>query len=130
MLDFVKKNVTRKAALKEVTIRLNRSGVYSNGVKRYSVAFRFYENSHKKICVNDEYMVYAIDESSERIYFKESNAIEGYKVCNTNYRNNAITSKTVCVAVSDTDFWNGCIGDYDLLYDRNERLYYIGYGKK
>lgn len=130
MLNFVTKNTTRKAAEKEVAVRLNRAGAYSNGASRYNVAFRFYENAHKKICANSEYMVYAIDESTQRIYFKESNAIEGYKVSNTNFRNSEITSKTVSAAVSDIDFWNGCIGDYNLLYDRNEKLYYIEYSKK
>jgi len=128
MLNFVTKNKTRKVSTKEVAIRLNLSGAHASGEKRHNVAFRFYDGCHKKICADSEYMVYAVDELSNRIYFKEANAIEGYKV--GNICNSAMSSKTVCVAVNNTDFWNNCVGDYNLLYDRNEKLYYIDYSKK
>lgn len=129
MLNFITKSHTRKAATKEVVVRLNLSGAFANGEKRYNVVFRFYEDSYKKICRDTEYMVYAIDAMNSRIYFKESNAIDGYKITYTN-AHSATTSKRVCVSVNNVDFWNSCVGDYNLLFDRNEGLYYIDFSKK
>lgn len=91
--------------------------------------FRFYGDSHKKIVNNNDYLVFAIEESLMRIYFKESNPIEGYKVVDTNSRVES-TSKTVSVTITDSDFWENCIGDYDLHYDREEKLYYIDLAQK
>ena len=129
MLNWNTKQRSRNNAAKEVSVRLNRAGLSSSGEEKQAIVFRFYGDSHKKIVNNNDYMVFAIEESLMRVYFKESNPIEGYKVIATNPRAES-TSKTVAVTITNPAFWEDCIGDYDLHYDRDEKLYYIDLAQK
>ena len=131
MLNFKTKQRTRTTAAKEVTIRLNASGALTNGERRYCVAFRFYKGAEKKVCTDGLYMTYADDNENCRIYFKETDAINGWKITDTN-RGSVTTSKTVTVVAYNEDLkhWGSLVGDYDLLFDQREKLYYVDYSKK
>lgn len=126
-LDFVTKTRTRQSVTCDVAIRLNRNGLDAAGNRKYSTVFRFSADTVKKIVTNTQYAVYAVDKQQGRVYFAESDAVNGFKLVRSN-RNSE--SRHIQSHAEDFEFWSDHVGDYSLLYDRDEKLYYLDFSKK
>ena len=126
-LNWINKDHSRQSEKCDVALRLNRNGRTAAGNIKHNVVFRFSANSVKKIVTNTLYAKCAVDEQRGRVYFTESDVINGYKlICpsmNGERRHFQISS-------SDDDFWAERVGDYNLLFDRDEKLYYLDFSKK
>lgn len=125
-LDFGVKKQPRTNYKADVAVRINKNGLLANGEYRYCVAFRFYNDSAKKIVNKEEHVAFAIDSEDNRIYFKESNSFEGYKLSRNKTTQNSLT---ITRTIYDMDPWEKIVGDYVLLYDRTEKLHYIDLNK-
>ena len=126
-LEFITKSRSRQNCVCDVAIRLNKNGLDAAGNRKYSVVFRFSEGAFKKIVTNTEYAVYAVDRPQGRVYFAESDAMNGFKLVHSNKNNE---TRHIQNNTEDTDFWSGHVGDYSLLFDREEKLYYLDFSKK
>ena len=111
---------------KEVSLRINKSGLNADGSQRWVVAVRFANESYKKAS-NTNYVAIEIDDELQRMYFLSSNNEEGYKLtCNkpeSNIRN-------LSFAIDDAEEWKMHEGTYDLLIDSLEHIYYIDFAKR
>jgi len=126
-LNFVTKTRTRQSEMCDVAIRLNRNGLNAAGNPKYSTVFRFSANSVKKIVTNTQYAVYAVDKQRGRVYFAESDAVTGFKlVCPSK----GSECRHIQSHANDYEFWGDHVGDYNLLFDRDEKLYYLDFSKK
>lgn len=126
-LDFVTKTRTRQSSTCDVAIRLNRNGLDAAGNRKYSTVFRFSADAVKKIVTNTQYAVYAVDKQQGRVYFAESDAVNGFKLVRSN-RNSE--GRHIQSHADDYEFWGDHVGDYSLLFDRDEKLYYLDFSKK
>lgn len=111
---------------KEVALRINRSGLSAKGLPRYVLAVRFTDESYKKAS-RTEYVGVEIDDELSRMYFVSSNNIEGYKLSASGKTSKY---KSISFSIEDLDEWADKVGDYDLLKDNNEQLYYIDFAKR
>lgn len=111
---------------KEVSLRINKSGLNSDGSQRYCVAIRFANESYKKAS-NTDYVAIEIDDELQRMYFLSSNNEEGYKLSKNR---NASNIKNVTFAIDNVEEWKIHEGTYDLLIDNAEHIYYIDFAKK
>lgn len=111
---------------KEVALRINRSGLSAKGLPRYVLAVRFTDESYKKAS-RTEYVGVEIDDELSRMYFTSSNNIEGYKLSASGKTSKY---KSISFSIEDLDEWADKVGDYDLLKDNSEQLYYIDFAKR
>lgn len=72
------------------------------------------------------YIVFAIDLSNKRLYFKESNAMTGFKLYSIAKSSNYVEFKC---SISEMDAKNieKYSGYYSLKYDENEKLHYVSF---
>lgn len=91
-----------------------------NGDNRKQYALRFRNNCFLRFTKN-EFMEFAL--TGTRIYFRESNEKNGFKLGTTSVDGKSKTVKTVL----NLDKF---IGDYELLWDSQARLNYIDLNKK
>lgn len=124
-LRFVTKQKTRENTAYEVAFRINSGGLSSSGAPRYSFVFRFSEDSLKKVTANSNYLVYAIDLERERVYFKEADRITGFKISQIKRG-----SPYIQCSADNPDAMRKYIGNYNLVFDHEEKLYYIDFSKK
>lgn len=111
----------RSVDRKEVALRINKSGLSANGEQRYVVAVRFTADSYKKAS-NTGYVTVEVDDDLNRVYFAPSTSDEGYKLtCST--KNG--TWKCITFTDDNIKWWREIEGDYNLLKDVAENLYYI-----
>ena len=89
-----------------------------------SIVCKFGKVAYGKV-TNTEYVVFAIDLSRKRLYFKESNAVSGFKC----YKAGKSGSFEFKCAISDMDEknLNKYVGYYHLEFDEQEKLYYISF---
>ena len=111
---------------KDVSLKLNKSGLSADGRQRWVVAVRFANDSHLKAS-NTEYVAIEIDDVKGRMYFISSNNSEGFKLC-VNNKNSK--TKNISFSIDDIREWEAHEGVYDMLHDDAERLYYIDFAKK
>ena len=111
---------------KEVALRINRSGLSAKGLPRYVLAVRFTDESYKKAS-RTEYVGVEIDDELSRMYFVSSDNIEGYKLSASG---KSSKYKSISFSIDSVDEWSDKVGDYDLLKDNNEQLYYIEFAKR
>ena len=114
-LTWIGKTVGKVPSKNEVSVTLNK-----NGECKFMTAFRFRNNAHLRI-TKTGFIEYAL--SSDRIYFRESTERVGY----------AVTSKSTDgknVSIKTNRLNDKFIGDYDLLWDNEEKLNYIDVAKK
>lgn len=118
---IVKQSVKRgRTDIKEVALRINKSGLNAEGHQRFVVAVRFTDNSYKKVS-NTGYVAVEIDRDMSRLYFVPSSNEVGYKLsCSRGG-----SFKSITFTVADIDEWRGYVGDYNLLKDVDENVYYI-----
>ena len=111
---------------KDVAISINAAGTKVNGEQRHCLAIRFYNDAEKKICGDSQYIIYGLDVRNSRVYFKAASFGAGFKLT----KNNQKATKTSMVMRATPDnilFWWNLEGEYFLLYDKVEELYYINY---
>lgn len=106
---------------REVSIRVNKSGLSAGGVQRYAVAVRFTAESSRKAS-NNGYVAVEIDDEMRRLYFVTASKEEGYKLTASS-RNGENTS--IAFTVDNIEKWREYIGDYDLKKDTSDGSYYI-----
>lgn len=94
--------------------------IIKNGSNKIQYSFRFRNNSFLRFTKTD-FMEFAA--TGTRIYFRESNEKNGFKLSTPS---NDGKNKTVKTVVNLDKF----IGDYELLWDSKERLNYIDLNKK
>lgn len=106
--------ITKRSGVgeRDVTISIVKSSHSNNGV---CSAFRFRNNSYLRITKND-FIEFAVTDS--RIYFRESNNKDGFKLTSKSNNDKNASLKTV-VDLSQY------IGDYDLMWDKELQLNYI-----
>lgn len=116
--DLSKNQVGRGAAdRKEVALRKNRSGLNADGSQRWSLVARFNSESYKKAS-DTGYVMPSIDRDQNRLYFLPVSQERGYKLT-------GIKFKSATISVRNIEFWEKYLGDYNLLKDVDENLYYI-----
>ena len=118
MREKLRKTRSRSNPGKDVTLKVERSGLTANGAQRYVVTFRFYNSSEKKI-TNTGYAAADIDREVRRVYFVEADASEGWKMIGD--RN----VRTLSFTVTDKEEWAAYEGEYNLLKDSSTGEYYI-----
>ena len=119
---FVKSVVGKGAKRKkEVSIRLNKSGLSADGAQRWVVCARFTPEARPKISSTD-WCVPELDREAKRLYFVTATEEEGYKLTASRAVN---TYKSISFSVPDVEEWRKFEGLYDLKKDVAENLYYI-----
>ena len=116
-LSFIKRKVGM--AINDVSLRL-----YKTKGQRVSVAITFYNDTESFVTGNkSEYMVVAI--LKDRMYFKVSNAAEGYKISGSkdHVGKRIQMSANVCPALAR--FVEVNEGEYPLKFDPDRGLHYI-----
>lgn len=114
-LLWVTKTNSASFSKTDVSITVNK-----NGNNRDQYAFRFRNNSFLRFTKND-FMEFAV--TGSRIYFRESNEKNGFKLSSPSQDGRNKSIKTV---INLDKF----IGDYELLWDSLNRLNYIDISKK
>lgn len=110
-----------------VTLSINKGGAFADGTKRYQIVFYFYEGEHEKITCNLR-MMYQRDTERDRIYFVQGSETTGYKL--TPLKTGTSCKFTGAVDPADYESWEKAKGSYNLLYDKEEKLYYIDLNRK
>lgn len=120
------KNYTRRNYDSDCSIRINGGDRSSSS----SLVFRFYNGSEKKFNNGSEYVLFTTNEEGDRVYFASSDSINGYKLFDTN--KSAAQSKTLQRKFSSAAIkvWIPRVGDYNILYDKEEKCYYIDLNRK
>lgn len=106
---------------KDVTIRLNKSGVTVTGAQRLVVRIGFTPSARPKVSSTD-WCVPELDREARRLYFVTATAREGYKLTSSKETDRF---KSISFCVPDIEEWRGFEGEYDLMKDVAENLYYI-----
>lgn len=106
---------------KEVALRTNKAGLNADGSQRWSIAVRFTADSFKKAS-DTGFVAVEIDDELKRLYFVPASSKEGYKLTGSSKGN---TFKNITFSVKNVEEWEEYEGDYDLLKDVKENLYYI-----
>ena len=114
-LIWTTKSNSKNSSEADVSISINK-----NGNNKSQFSFRFRNNSFLRFTKN-EFVEFAV--TGARIYFRESNVKEGFKLSTKTQNNKNCGFKTV------KDL-NKFIGDYELLWDSQLRLNYIDLNKK
>lgn len=109
---------------KEVLLRINKSGLNAKGEQRYVIALRFTSDSYKKAS-NTEFVSVEMDDDLNRMYFLSSDSKEGFKLSGNDGK-----AKSISFTINNEEEWLDKVGDYILLKDVDEGLYYIDFGKK
>ena len=104
----------------DVKISLNK-----NGGGRIAVVVVFYNDNYKKISTT-EYAIPSLDEELGRLYFETGNPSDGFKLSQTNES----SARRISFIIKDKETWASRSGSYNLLYDTNEKLYYIDFANK
>lgn len=116
------KGVTRRNDEYECTIRLN---VSDKATGTMSLVFSFYDGAEKKFTNGSDYILFTTNDDCDRVYFFDSNPINGYKIIQNNKTGSYAMRMQRRIKGKEIDFWRANIGDYNLLFDKAERLYYI-----
>ena len=111
----------------DVALRVNKTGLSATGEVRYSLTFRFSPDVVKKIAPNSMYLVYGFDASRCRIYFNEADSSIGFFLSPVTKDGKKKQIQPTCY---DPDFFMKYKGDYNLLFDKEEGLYYIDLARK
>jgi len=114
MIQWVTKRRVRKNDCMAVAFH-----VYDNG----KMHLTFFGDTCKKITERD-YMQLGVDCEQNRIYFQGGTAVNGYKL-HANGASMHLRSKN-----QFTENFISDIGVYDLLFDEEQKLYYIQLGKE
>lgn len=104
----------------DVKLSLNK-----NGEDRMAIVVAFYNENHKKISTTD-YAIPSIDEELGRLYFETGSQTDGFKLTNADKG----ATRRITFIIKDKETWESRTGQYNLLYDTNERLYYIDFANK
>ncbi len=109
MIQWVTKGKLKKNDCISVTLH-----VFADGKTNIS----FFGGAHKKITAHD-YIMFGVDLEQSRIYFQSGTPVNGYKI---NLLGNVayIRSKN-----QFTEKLKPAVGVYDLLFDDEQKLYYI-----
>lgn len=123
MRERITKNGTGRGNFdrKEVTLRINESGVDKYKKRRYVLAIRFTPESVKKVS-DTGYVVPEIDRDMHRMYFVSATSMEGFKLTKSS-KNGVNTSFSF--RIDRREKWESYVGDYDLKKDVHEGIYYI-----
>lgn len=121
MREKLRKTRSRANPGKDVAFKVEKRGLKPNGTQRWSVTFRFYNESEKKIG-NTGYAALDIDHEERRVYFVESDATEGWKLTG---QGNVRTLSFSFEATETADEWASHEGEYNLLKDSSSGDYYI-----
>lgn len=121
MREKLRKTRSRINLGKDVTFKVEKSGLKSDGTQRWAGTFRFYNGSEKKIS-DSGYAAIDIDQEERRVYFVESDATEGWKLVGLgNVRSLSFTFESAAPAHE----WVSYEGEYNLLKDTQSGDYYI-----
>ena len=106
---------------KDISVSLSKGG--TPDTKIGTVYFR--GDSQKKLAADCAYITIEIDTDLERMYFVPSDRIHGYKL---SVSQNAIVRTLSCgmqLRGANIEAWDPFVGDFDLVYDKSEKLWYI-----
>ena len=118
---------TRRNTNYDCSVRLNGNGDKAHS---FSVVFRFYDGVEKKFSNGSDYVLFTTNDDGTRVYFIGSDAINGYKISKANKA--ICESKSMQRKITDEQkkVWLPRVGDYNILYDKEEKLYYIDLDRK
>ena len=112
---------TEAKAAKEVTISLTKSS--AKDARCGSVYLR--NGAEKKLAADCGHIRVEIDPDLGRMYLVPADRLTGYKLGKSQ---NSIVP-TVCAGIlvrgADIAVWEPFVGDFDLFYDKSEKLWYI-----
>ena len=114
-LIWIGKENSNRGISTDVSISMNK-----NGKNKMQAHFRFRNNCFLRFTKNN-YVEFAV--TGARIYFRESNQKNGYRLTCKSKDGKACSFKT------GKDL-SKIVGDYELLWDCNEKLNYIDFGKR
>jgi hypothetical protein len=121
------KTSTRRNINYDCSVRLNGNGDKAHSV---SVVFRFYDGVEKKFINGSDYMLFTTNDEGNRVYFIGSDPINGYKIYKTNKATDDSKSMQRKITEAQKKVWLSRVGDYNILYDKEEKLYYIDLDRK
>ena len=107
---------------KEVMLSINAAGKNADGSDRSSIRIRFTKDACKKAS-STGFVVVEIDEERGRLYFLDGTAASGYTLTGKG------EVKTITITIHDNKYWEPYLGEYDMLNDVSEKLYYIDFAK-
>lgn len=110
---ITKQYYRRRNCLHDVNVSVNGNNKDKHG---YRTSFAFRNNCHKKVSIND-YIV--IGFTGTRVYFKNAPKETGFHLFSRNKDGGTV------YRVAITGKYDGFIGDYDLLFDNENGLWYI-----
>ena len=106
---------------KEVSLRVNKSGLSADGNQRYVIAIRFAESAIKKAS-SSQYVAVEVDDETNRLYFVTAEQNEGYKLTASG---KGAKVKSITFSVRNIESWRPLVGDYDMKKDVSDNTYYI-----
>ena len=104
-------------------ISIIKNGTKRSGEEELAVSIRFYRNAEQSITRTGRLQV-GIDDEEERIYFASAEETLGYKLSG---RKN---TKVIQFKPDDLQDWRSYTGEYKLLQDPLNKLFYIDRSKK
>lgn len=107
----------------DVMISIIKNGTKRSGEEELAVSIRFYRNAEQSITRTGRLQV-GIDDEEERIYFASAEETLGYKLSG---RKN---TKVIQFKPDDLQDWRSYTGEYKLLQDPLNKLFYIDRSKK
>ena len=108
---------------KEVLVSTIKAGLSASGEQRWALSIRFANESHKKAS-DTGYVAVEIDDDLGRIYLLPADKTEGFKLVKTG------KMASISFTIKHKDEWGFICGEHDLLYDKDERAYYIEEGSR
>ena len=119
-----KGNGGRPSAIKgkEVMLSINAAGKNADGSDRSSIRIRFTKDACKKAS-STGFVIVEIDEERGRLYFLDGTSASGYTLTGKG------DAKTITITIHDNGYWEPFLGEYDMLNDVSEKLYYIDFAK-
>lgn len=107
----------------DVLVSVIKNGTTKSGAEELATAIRFYRNAEQKISNTGRLQV-GIDEEEKRIYFASTDGANGYKLSG---RKN---TKVIQFKPDDMQKWQSYMGEYMLLQDPVNKLFYIDISKR
>lgn len=117
MIQWATRATTRRTSVNNSDVSIS---VCKNR-ERFQTCFIFRNGCEKRI-TGTEYIKAGIDEEKGRIYFIVSDDKQGYKL----FSKNGAPNKTFKIYSE----WRDFIGDFDLIFDSKENLWFVDVKKK
>lgn len=112
----------------DVFLNVRKNGMRTQSGEQSYVVSLIFKNGSKEKATTTDYVLISYDDELDRMYFEDGSSIGGFKVSKRSGSRSA--NVYTAFTIRDTDFWKLRIGNYNLMFDKSEKLYYIDFSKR